>query len=313
MSIATCPVINLARPAFRVEGRAERRGVPAEHEGSLAVGVLAHLGPAALLVAGVAMSGFALTPFVVCFFAASLLGLVVLVGAEKRSPSVLLDPASAGEVSEGMALVFAKGVGVGTTVVVGGWLLASHFVRLPWHTAGWAPVAVAVPLTDLAYYWIHRSLNHSRGTRPVLRWYRKNHARHHDVAALDFFRGNVSSLFDTAVTGFQIPLAIIATLLGMDLTTTLVTYALVLLLQGTHHVNHTFNIGALRYVFVDNHAHKLHHCPKGYLVNHGAIFSLWDRAFGTFYEDWGRSPSYMAKHGIALPIRPAGRIVEGRS
>jgi sterol desaturase/sphingolipid hydroxylase (fatty acid hydroxylase superfamily) len=97
----------------------------------------------------------------------------------------------------------------------------------------------------------------------------------------------------------------------MDLHSTLVAYALVLLLQGTHHVNHTFNIGVLRYVFVDNHAHKLHHCPRGNLVNHGALFSLWDRFFGTFYEDFNRSPSHMAKHGIALPIRPMGRRAGG--
>lgn len=313
MSIATCPVLNLGRRAFRIDlGRRSGAAVPPEHLGSVACGVLAHLGPAALVVLGVARGGFALGPLVLSFVTGSLLGLFMLLGAEKRRPSVPLDPASASEVSEGLALVFAKGVGVGTAVVVGGWLLAAHLVRLPWHTSGWVPVAVAVPLTDFAYYWIHRSLNHSRGNHTVLRWYRKNHAKHHAVTALDFLRGNVSSLFDTAITGFQIPLVVLSALLGMDLISTLVAYALVLLLQGTHHVNHTFNIGALRYLFVDNHAHKLHHCPKGYMVNHAAIFSVWDRLFGTFYEDWDRSPSYMEKHRIALPIRPAGWTMEGR-
>jgi sterol desaturase/sphingolipid hydroxylase (fatty acid hydroxylase superfamily) len=312
MSVATCPVLNVYKSTFLVSDEGSPRAVPVEHEGNLLCGSLAHLGPAVVVVATLALYGFGLVQLATSFVAGSLLGLFLLLGAEKHRPSVPLAPASRREVGEGMALVFAKGVGVGTAVVVGGWLLASRVTPVPWHTSGWVPVALAVPLTDFAYYWIHRTLNHSRGSHPVLRWYRRNHARHHAVAALDFLRGNVSSLFDTAITGFQIPLAVIAALFGMDLTSTLVAYALVLLLQGTHHVNHTFNIGALRYVFVDNHAHKLHHCPKGYLVNHGAIFSLWDRLFGTFYEDWDRSPSYMEKHRIALPIRPAGRGAEGR-
>jgi sterol desaturase/sphingolipid hydroxylase (fatty acid hydroxylase superfamily) len=281
--------------------------VPPERQGSVVFGVLAHLGPAAIVVAGVARYGFDLSSLGVSFVAASLFGLVVLLAAERRSPSVPLHPASSREVLEGMSLVFAKGVGVGTAVVVAGWFLGARLLPLPWHTSGWGPVALAVPLTDLGYYGVHRGLNHSRGDHPVLRWYRRNHAMHHAVSALDFLRGNVSSLFDTAITGFQIPLVILAAVLRMDLHSTLVAYALVLLLQGTHHVNHTFNIGALRYVFVDNHAHKLHHCPRGTLVNHGALFSLWDRMFGTFYEDWSRCPSFMAKHGIALPIRVGSR------
>ena len=102
------------------------------------------------------------------------------------------------------------------------------------------------------------------------------------------------------MTAFQMPVLLASYILGMDLTSTLVAYSLLLVLEGTHHVNHTFNIGILRYVFIDNHAHKMHHCLGGHAVNHGIIFSIWDRLFGTFYENRNLSPSYMQKHKIPL-------------
>ena len=55
---------------------------------------------------------------------------------------------------------------------------------------------------------------------------------------------------------------------------------------------------------MDNHAHKLHHCKRGNLINHAAAFSVFDRLFGTYYEDWALSSNYLHHHKIALPIKP---------
>jgi sterol desaturase/sphingolipid hydroxylase (fatty acid hydroxylase superfamily) len=77
----------------------------------------------------------------------------------------------------------------------------------------------------------------------------------------------------------------------------------VLTLQATDHTSVTYNIGWLRYVFMDNHAHKFHHCIRGNLVNHAAAFSVFDRVFGTFYEDWALSSNYLHHHRIPLPIK----------
>lgn len=281
--------------------------VPPERRGSFCFGTLVHLGPAAAFVAFVSLVDFAVGLMVGFALAVLLVNLIPLLWAERRVPSVGLEPPSWSEIVSGMSLVFLKGVGLGTAVVLGGRWLLGQVVSAPWQTRSWAVIFLAVALTDLAYYWTHRALNHGRGSRPLIRWYRRNHSVHHSVTALDFFRGNISSTFDTAVTGFQIPLAILSVILGMDLASTIAAYAVVLLLQATHHVNHTFNIGVLRYVFVDNHAHKLHHCPKGNLVNLAALFSVWDRLFGTFYEDWSLCPNYLEKHRIGLPIQPARR------
>ncbi|APR79180.1 Sterol desaturase [Minicystis rosea] len=288
--------------------------MPPERTSSLFLGIFIHLGPAAALVAIASATRFAIVPFVVAYLVVTVAGVLLTLWVEQRDPSVALAPVSTREVMDGIAVIALKGAVLGTGVVVGGWWLLSK-LAFPWRTEGWLPIVIAVPLTDLAYYLGHRFLNHGKRARsimgPIVRWYRRSHAPHHAVGALDFLRGNVSSAIDTGVTSFQIPLAIIAVLLGMDLASTLVAYALVLTLQGTHHVNHTFDIGVLRYLFVDNHNHKLHHCPRGNLVNFGAIFSVWDRLFGTYYEDRSLSPSYMEKHGIGLPVRPAERATAG--
>jgi sterol desaturase/sphingolipid hydroxylase (fatty acid hydroxylase superfamily) len=125
------------------------------------------------------------------------------------------------------------------------------------------------------------------------------------VTELDFLRGNQSSYADTSLTQFQPSLIVISWLLGMDLAPTLVAYGLILQLQATDHTNITFNIGWLSYIFMDNHAHKLHHCKRGNLINHAAGFSFFDRWFGTYYENWQLSSNYLHHHGIPLPIKRA--------
>lgn len=166
----------------------------------------------------------------------------------------------------------------------------------------------------------HRFLNHSYGfisqkhSFPILKqsqiirsisgYFVRIHSIHHKVSHLDFARGNVSSFVDTAMTGFQIPLGIICRVVfGFDLCATFVAYQMVLYLQATHHVNHTFNLGWFRFVLMDNHAHKLHHCHGGEQVNFGALFSVWDRVFGTYFEDWELSSAFLHKHGLNIATR----------
>ena len=246
---------------------------------------------------------FTLANAITSLFAVSFVFLAVILIVENAYPCVELPKPSTKEVVEGMSLVFLKGVIIGGLIVSAGWWLINGFLPTSSLNSYWPLIILAVFLNDLAYYWIHRSLNHSKGNHPIKKWYRKIHSTHHTVSELDFFRGNISSVYDTAMTGFQLPLIVIAAVLRLDFTSTIVAYGLVLMLQSTHHVNYTFNLGWLRYIFMDNHAHKLHHCKRGTQVNHGALFSLWDRAFGTFYEDWNASSNYMHFHGISIPRR----------
>ncbi len=297
------PLLRALSPQLRIEPTDRRPDVPAERAGSVAFGLAVHLGPAAAYVALLATFGISSPLAIVAFGLLSLVNLAVVLEVERRDPCVALPSPSNEQIRAGLSLVFLKGIVLGGAVVVGGWWLLSLPLGGPGSTTGWFAIGAAVLLTDALYYAIHRGLNHSRSKDTVSRWFRGNHVVHHLVEELDFFRGNHSSVMDTAVTGFQLPLVLLATLFGLDLPSTLVAYGLVLMLQATHHLNHTLDLGPLRYVFMDNHAHKLHHCKGGRLVNHGAMFSLWDRAFGTYFEDWTLSANHLADAGLALPLR----------
>lgn len=280
--------------------------VPAEAGGSVLFGLAVHLGPAIAFVALMTVTSFSVPWLAAGFVVLSLINLQVVLHLERTAPSVELPAATRRDWIDGLGLVFAKGVGLGGLVVVAGWALGT--LVSPASRGGWALIALAVLGTDLIYYWSHRALSHGRGRGALQSFFRRKHAMHHGVEHLDFLRGNISSLVDTAVTGFQLPLAFLATGLGLDLTATLVAYTLVLMLQATHHLNHTLHLGPLRFFFMDNHAHKLHHCPGGHLVNHGALFSLWDIAFGTYFEDHRIRANDAHQTRQGLPLKRVRRV-----
>jgi sterol desaturase/sphingolipid hydroxylase (fatty acid hydroxylase superfamily) len=279
--------------------------IPKEQKGNVIYGTFLHLGLP--ITYPIAMALIGMTPWnaLWVFLALSMVFLVFTLLAEKYDASLALPKPTLKEIWLGMVVVFFKGVAVGGSfVALGSWAL-SH-VPL-WGSVGhnWWLIVAGTFLTDFAYYLIHRLMSHSKGNNRLLKYYRKKHAAHHSVSELDFLRGNQSSLVDTALSQFQPSLIVISWLLGLDLTASLVVYFLILALQATDHTSVTFNIGWLKYIFMDNHAHKLHHCKRGNLINHAAAFSIYDRLFGTYYEDWNLSSNYLHHHRMPLPIKPA--------
>lgn len=277
---------------------------PPEQTGGLAYGIFGHLGSPVFYIALLAIFGVTLFNAIAFFLLTSFVFLAFTLWAERHQPSVPLPAATRREWIDGMSMLFVKGIAVGGGFVAAGWWLFSHIPLWGGLSDVWWLIAAAVLLDDLAYYWIHRLMSHGRGGNAIIRYYRKKHAAHHSVSEMDFLRGNQSSLVDTALSQFQPALILISWLLGLDLAGTLVAYGLMLALQATDHTNITFNIGWLRYIFMDNHAHKLHHCKRGNLVNHAAAFSFYDRLWGTYYEDWRLNSNYLHHHRIALPIKP---------
>jgi len=290
-----------------------RPDVPHEQTGNAFYGTLGHLGSPFFYVVLLAVVGVTWQSALWTFFAVSAVIIPLTLLGEKIQPSLALPKATTREVVDGLFMVFIKGVLIGGGFITLGWWLL-RFV--PLHAAtrnDWWVIGAATVATDFAYYVIHRLMSHSRGDNPVLRFYRKQHAAHHSVTELDFLRGNQSSWVDTSFSQFQPSLIVISYVLGMDLAATWVAYGLILLLQATDHTSVTYNIGWLRYVFMDNHAHKLHHCKRGNLINHAAAFSVFDRLFGTYYEDWTLSANYLHHHKIALPIKPAERAAASQA
>lgn len=180
---------------------------------------------------------------------------------------------------------------IGIAVVVAIHSLLNYLYPTQWEF-GWLPAFI---LMDFSYYLIHRFAYH----RSILWWL---HKTHHEVSHLDFIRGNGASLLDQAVFSFHIPMGIWSWIFGASLREALIWYIAVLWLQVTHHLNISTNIGWLGYIFVDSHPHKLHHCIGGSRINLGLGFSIWDRLFGTYYEDRKLNPNEL--HERRINIKP---------
>jgi len=286
------------------------RIVPAEAHNSIVWGVVIHLGPPVGFVLTLMWLGRTLPVIALAFIVISGLSMLAVYVTETYAPAAPLEPPDRDAIGFGLIVAFVQGVGLGGAVVFGVWWLGTRIWPYAEVWSGWWAVLTALALTDLAYYAIHRWLYHSRGRHPLLRWCRRVHARHHAVSHLDFLRGNVASLIDTAFTSFQVPLGVIAVIAGMGLIDTLIAYALVLMFQTTDHLNHTLNLGGLRHVFIDNHAHKLHHCKGGTRLNYAVVFTLWDRIFGSYHEDWSRSPAHMHRGRISVRTPAADALGE---
>lgn len=277
--------------------------IPKEQRGNVLYGIFGHLGSPFTFILITAIIGVTPLNVTIAFFVVSLVFTTFTLVEEKRNASMELPKFTTKEFIDGISMVFVKGVLVGGGFVTLGWWALSYIPLYGQHYNNWWLIIGGTFLTDLAYYWIHRLLSHSRGNHPILKYYRKKHAAHHSVTELDFLRGNQSSLVDTALSQFQPSLIVISYFMGMDLASTWATYLLILMLQATDHTSVTYNIGWLKYIFMDNHAHKLHHCKRGNLINHAAAFSIYDRLWGTYYEDWNLCSNYLHHHRIPLPIK----------
>lgn len=150
-------------------------------------------------------------------------------------------------------------------------------------------------LTDLTYYIIHRFLYHYKNNR-----FYKLHRVHHRVQVLDYMRGNFGAMIDNGVLSYPLHCAVYGYIMHLDLNHTLVVYFIMLLLQIVHHANFTFKIGYLRYIFIDNHCHKIHHIVNGKNVNFGGVLSIWDLLFMTYYENHNECPNYLHKNKMLL-------------
>lgn len=134
--------------------------VPEEPVGSVATGLAIHLGPAVVYVTMLVLLGRSFATVVGGSLAIAAVYLLVVLRLERTAPCVELPEASQHEWRTGLAKVFATGIGAGGMVVVGGWALLSLVSPIAGHTTSWSAIAVAVLLTDYAYYWTHREFGH---------------------------------------------------------------------------------------------------------------------------------------------------------
>ncbi len=290
---------------LEISGNVKYEQIPPDVASSTLFGILVHLGPIIIPCIILAYMDFSLMNVMIVAFSISFLGLGAALLAGKYRPSIDLPPMPTKVCLRAFFWdIVGKGFGVGLSLLFISYYLLSFISPFEATSSVWYKILIAITLSDLWYYSIHRWFMHSKGKGFLVKKLRKEHSVHHSITDLDFFRGNKGSVIDNGVISFALPLAVISTLLGLSLPGTILAYIILMSIQVTHHVNHSFQIGWLRYFIFDSHAHKLHHCKRGRLVNFAAVFAFWDRMFGTYYEDFSKCPSYMHANDITLPIKP---------
>lgn len=143
---------------------------------------------------------------------------------------------------------------------------------------------------DFCFYWAHRSLH-----RYNLLW--GAHQPHHSSEDFNLSTALRKGAFQTAFDWpFYLPLA----LLGIPLPLFLVLLGAQLVYQFWIHSQHIGRLGLLEWFMVTPSNHRVHHGQNDCYIdkNHGGVFIVWDRLFGTFADE--REP---VRYGVTTPVR----------
>ncbi len=158
---------------------------------------------------------------------------------------------------------------------------------LPGH--GVWPLVVCWILVDFCYYWFHRASHEVN-----FLW--AAHLVHHQSEEYNLAVALRQSLFQQVFsTVFYFPLA----LLGFPPKLFGTAVAFNTLYQFWIHTRAIGKLGLIEKIFMTPSHHRVHHGrnPKYIDKNHGGTFIIWDKLFGTFYEE-EEEPTY----GITKPL-----------
>lgn len=139
-------------------------------------------------------------------------------------------------------------------------------------------IVVAFIALDFHGYWVHR-LSHE------INIFWNKHAIHHSSEEFNLacaLRQSVSTFINIFAI-FLLP----AALLGVPAEVIAVIAPLHLFAQFWYHTRHIGKMGFLEKIIVTPSHHRVHHAinPEYIDKNHGQIFIIWDKMFGTFQEE----------------------------
>jgi sterol desaturase/sphingolipid hydroxylase (fatty acid hydroxylase superfamily) len=174
-------------------------------------------------------------------------------------------------IGEQVLSVFIKG----TMLAVYAWLHQFAIFQIP--SNGWTFLLLFI-LFDLLYYWAHRL-----GHEVNFMW--AGHISHHTSEEYNLTVALRQPWFQTITTSFIfLPLAII----GFSVELFLAASAVDILYQFWIHTKYVPKMGkVIEFIFNTPSHHRVHHGinPKYLDKNHGGVFIIWDRMFGTFQEE----------------------------
>ncbi|MBE1300394.1 MAG: hypothetical protein GJ680_10885 [Alteromonadaceae bacterium] len=158
---------------------------------------------------------------------------------------------------------------------IDGWQLLTFSPDNPWH---WA---LAFVLYDFTYYWKHRF-----GHTYNILW--AGHLVHHqseDFNLTTALRQSSTGVFDWI---FSIPML----LLGIPIEMLVTSAAFNLIYQFWVHTQLIDKCGWMERWFVTPSHHRVHHGQNDLYIdkNHGGVFIIWDKLFGTFQAELESEP-----------------------
>lgn len=136
-------------------------------------------------------------------------------------------------------------------------------------------LALAVLLTDLSLYWVHRAMH-----KPRLLWF--THVFHHTIGEIWWLSGSRTSV--THLFLFAVPQMFISHyLLRLNAAELSAAVSLGVMVNIWIHANIWVDLGFLEKIFITPNFHRIHHGAKGLSSrNLGFVLTVWDRLFGTY-------------------------------
>ena len=131
---------------------------------------------------------------------------------------------------------------------------------------------LALAIFDFLSFLVHRQLHRSDRL-----W--EFHKIHHSTLHLDGFATTRTHMFENLIR-FVPPQAVLF-VIGMPADIVAPTVALAAIYGVSNHSNLGINLRPIEAVLVTPRLHRRHHVPATTQNNFGAIFTIWDRAFGT--------------------------------
>lgn len=213
----------------------------------------------------------------------------------RRHDQPVRRPALGTDVAYAAAQPLLAPVGIAVAVVVGvlslawlpGLLLRPFVLALP----GWAQLAAAVALFDLAGYWAHRWSHEV----PFL-W--RFHSVHHSTEHLDWVSGFRAHPVDGALLAPPFAFLLAA---GFSPEVTGAVAVLQVLVGLFLHANVRWRLRPLQRLVATPEFHHWHHANEGpaWFTNYAALLPMWDQVFGTYRVPADERPRF---YGVDAPV-----------
>lgn len=181
-------------------------------------------------------------------------------------------------------------LGLSITIISYRWFY-EHLAVFDIKSTVWVYILAFIAL-DFSGYWVHR-LAHQ------VNFFWNKHAIHHSSEEFNLacaLRQSIST-FVNIFTFFLIPAAI----LGVKPEVIGLVAPIQLFAQFWYHTVYINRMGFLEKIIVTPSHHRVHHAlnPEYLDKNHGQIFIVWDKLFGTFQEEL---PNLKPVYGITRPM-----------